>query len=1694
MSEKKFDWENDTWKIVDRYFMQDNVKVQHHINSYNHFMIHELPKIVKEKEFQVKVYADYDDENQEYLKEYQVEFGDIYISKPVIHENNGTTKPMYPNDARLRNLTYDANIYVDIKHRLQVIDEKTREKDVKEYPMLLKFDCGKIPVMLKSKFCILSNQSSLTQTEMGEGYYDPGGYFIIRGSEKAIICQERKLENKVQCFKQKSSQTKYSHECEILSVHHASPSYAITAKVKLSSKEHKHGKTIYVNIRSVRTDIPLVIIFRALNIISDKSIVEMIVNDVDVNKDLLNLLKGSIYEGSPIKTQKMALEYISKFMTTIRKDIVQSDEKKIKYTYNKVLAMLFPHLGNNTIKKAYFLGYMVKKMLNTVLKKEEYDDRDSFLNKKIETTGELVGQLFRAHFSKYVKDMKSSLDKDARNGHIDECGYNLNKKFKPNDIEGGIRYAFSTGTWGSKNQAKKKSGIAHVLQRLSSLGTISELRRIVAPLDKTSKQVEVRKLHSSSWGTICPLETPEGAPTGLVKNMAMTCNITVASDPSIIKAYLDDFGVEQLETVTARSIQYSIKVFINGDWYGQTFKPKELVDELRVMRRNGVINIFTSIAWKIWSNEIHIRTDGGRMCRPLYLVKNNKLVLTPKILKEIEEKDMRWNDIVKYNLENDNPLCENPEQLTDDNCIIEYIDIDETDTAMIAMSYEDILKNSKENDSYKEYTHCELHPAMILGALVSEVSCSNHNQGVRNCYQSSMGKQAIGVYSTAFRERMDTTVHVLHYPQKRICNTRTSKYFHSNEVPPGENCIVAIACYTGFNMEDSLIFSQGAIDRGLMRSNYYRTYRDEEKKNQSTLEDEKFEKPEKTYPNGKPKTEKMSYGSYDKLSQDGFVKVGTRVMSNDVIIGKVIPLKNTGQEETKYRDASTKLRANESGTVDKVYVNRNAEGYRFCKVRVKSERIPEIGDKFASSMGQKGTISMTYNQEDMPFTKDGVVPDLIVNPHAIPSRMTIGQLIECALSKIGALQGIEFDATSFRNVDIDAIGELMEKHGFKKSGKEVMYNGKTGEQIEADIFIGPTFYYRLKHLVKDKIHSRLSGPLQLLTRQPAEGRARDGGLRFGEMERDCSLVKSSISLSNGLSIKIKEMQNVGWTVLSWDSKSRTIVNAKQTHYLDKGERPCLELRLQDDRTVTYTEDHPLLTSEGKWVKVKDLDLENDKLIVGMRCPEMDIKQEIDECDGWSLDVGKLILNTHTAEEYLRTLAFVRIIGLLITDGHITKRGDASIFLGHKLDVKQIQDDFKLLKCNIIARKKPHCYRITIPRRLSGEIIQLKGLVLGNKVKQESKLPEFVLDKDCPKPILREFMAGMFGGDGHTSYLGLHRGKRDLLTSVSFSKSKVKSHLESHKKYMTQIAELLTRLGIPQDKITLQKPKMISDSKNKEKNGDLGEKTYEIVLHIDMEYMIYFAEKIGFRYCCHKSQRLDAAISYKQLRRGVVRQRYWLINRVGEITNYVENKTKFPEKSIRTKKAIDQAVKELEESEGILHKYAIPTKNNIYDTLIRGCKFGSFRSKSFPIAGDYMKEIGAIEWFDGNFGVDPDADGLPTMNLKIVSRRDVGMKEVCDISVEDTHSFLAEGVVSHNCMIGHGAVQFLKERMFDCSDKYCVWIDKETGMISPVNPKKNIYKSLFSDNTTNFDKVNIPYASKLLIQELTSMHIVPRIRT
>lgn len=587
---------------------------------------------------------------------------------------------------------------------------------------------------------------------------------------------------------------------------------------------------------------------------------------------------------------------------------------------------------------------------------------------------------------------------------------------------------------------------------------------------------------------VCPAETPEGQAVGLVKNLALMAYITTGTAQVPILEFLDEWSTENLTDILPSVIAEpsTCKIFVNGNWVGIHRDPKKLVDTFRDLRRVVDIDAEVSIVRDIAESEVRIYTDAGRICRPLFIVENQQLKIKKSHIMQLQQhsadqKRLTWADLLMEGL-------------------VEYIDTEEEETTMIAMEPKDL----EAGDSYSStYTHCEIHPSMILGVCASIIPFPDHNQSPRNTYQSAMGKQAMGIYSSNYQVRMDTMAHVLHYPQKPLCTTRAMEFLHFRELPSGVNCVVAIMIYTGYNQEDSLIMNQSAIDRGLFRSSYYRCYIDQEKASSvgtiGALTSESFEKPTFDSCRG------MKHGEYGKLDDDGLVQPGTRVSGDDILIGKTAPLDASAGMPSRYtkRDCSTSMKANENGIVDNVLISTTKEGYRFTKVRIRNVRIPQIGDKFASRHGQKGTIGMTYRQEDMPFTAEGVVPDIIVNPHAIPSRMTIAQLIECLLGKVVVFQGCEGDATPFTDVTVEDISMRLHAMGYQRHGNEALYQGHTGRPLNARVFIGPTFYQRLKHLVDDKVHSRARGPVAMLTRQPLEGRSRDGGLRMGEMERDC---------------------------------------------------------------------------------------------------------------------------------------------------------------------------------------------------------------------------------------------------------------------------------------------------------------------------------------------------------------------------------------------------------------------------------------------------------------------------------------------------------------------------------------------------------------------------------------------------------------
>jgi DNA-directed RNA polymerase beta subunit/intein/homing endonuclease len=1214
----------------------------------------------------------------------------------------------------------------------------------------------------------------------------------------------------------------------------------------------------------------------------------------------------------------------------------------------------------------------------------------------------------------------------------------------------------------------------------------------------------------------CPAETPEGQSVGIVKNLSYMTHVTIHSNSLPLYEYVMPHIVSiDAENIISKNMYEKVKVFINGAWVGITDNPQELFMMLKDKKYKGIINIYTSIVFDYRMKEIRVCNDSGRLTRPVLRVKDKNILLTKEIIHKLNAGELTWDDLLTSSVINES--------------VLEYIDPEEQSWSMIATVPKDIIKKTEQ--IYK-FTHCEIHPSTIFGILASCIPFPEHNQSPRNTYQCAQGKQAMGVYVTNYENRMDKTAYVLNYPTRPLVDTRIMNMIQLNKIPSGTNVIVAIMTHTGYNQEDSLLINKGSIDRGLALVTVYHTEKDEDK--QKINGDDEI----RCKPDG-PKTKGMKMGNYNKVNSKGVIPENTLVENRDIIIAKVTPIKENRNDPTKvikFEDQSKIYKTNEETYIDKNYIDRNGEGYNFAKVRLRTVRKPVIGDKFSSRHGQKGTVGNIIPECDMPFTRDGVKPDIIINPHAIPSRMTIGQLKETVLGKVLLQLGLFGDGTSFGQFDVNDICKELLKVGYEAHGNELLYNGLTGEQHECSVFMGPVFYQRLKHMVNDKAHSRSIGPMVNLTRQPAEGRSRDGGLRFGEMERDCEYENTEIAMTNGLSIYIKNMEDCESEVLGWDEKTNKLIPSKQSGFMYKGERECVKLTFEDGRTNICTPEHPILTSDNQWIKAKDLLANQQKVKAGITCPVIDFNEEIKECNGWQLRVGDLLFKTDTKENYIKTLVFAKIIGYLITDGNISKcKGHykSIVFLGHMIDVNSFLGDLKLLcktkQTNFISK---NLYSVRIPAELTKNIVELGGIIIGKKVSQQAQVPEFILDKDCPLSIVREFLGGMFGGDGHTSLLGMHRGKRDILSSISFSQTKNKIHLESLTQMFKNIQQLLSRFGIVNT--TIQKFKETSYSKGKS-HIEENNKNYQLTLHLDMNELIPFHDKIGFRYCCHKSQRLEASVSYKRLRNEVTRQHNWLINRVDEITNFSKIKKEFPNKIVPTKNAIIQAVEELKKEEPLIHEYAIPTTHDMTDNLIKGTTFGKFTSKSFPNAEEYLKEIGALEWFlekhdieniieednteednteeeednaeednaeeENNnknnihsYGVNRECDGLPTMELKVIDIRPAGIHKVYDIQVDNTHSFLANGVVAHNCMVSHGASRFTKERMYDVSDKYSVFVCNKCGLIASYNDKMHIHHCRTCDNRTDFSYVQIPYSCKLLFQELNTMNIAPRIMT
>lgn len=1225
------------YEIIESYFRGQHLErlVRHQIESYNHFINYQAQRTIQMfNPVTIRSEHDFIEQYGHYFLEIQVSFENFKLYPPQIHENNGATKMMFPQEAKLRNFTYASTMTVDVNIKYIVRNTESMDSPKIIQRVLPKINIGKMPIMIKSSICVLSQNKNLHPKLTGECNMDCGGYFIIKGSEKTVLGQERAAENRIYCFDGKNT-AKWNWFAEIKSV----PDYKCISpkqiEMMISSKNNGFGHGLYINIPRIKQPIELFVLFRALGVPSDKKICQYILLDIADEKqaEILDCLQASVIDANKYPTKEDALRHITAYAayTPINMDKEKGYLKKQEFTRDVLNSDLFPHCSTLE-QKLYLLGHMAKKLIQTSLGWIHTDDRDSYLNKRIELTGTLLNNLFRNYFNKLVKEMQKQVVREINNGSWRSTEdyeniinmTNIYKIMKSTTIENGINRALSTGDFSIKQSNSSKVGVAQVLNRLTYIASLSHLRRINTPLEKSGELIAPRKLHNTTFGFLCPAETPEGQSIGVVKNISYMGHITIPTNSASLYEYINP-SILKVDDTPPEKLHGKTKVFINGCWVGVSESPVELYENLKDKKYRGIINIYTSVVFDYKMMEIRVCNDGGRLTRPVLKVKDGKALLTKDIVSKIVEKELSWNDLLTN--------CKI------DESVIEYIDPEEQNFAMIAMkAKEDYLipKGAKMN-----FTHCEIHPSTIFGILGSCIPYPDHNQAPRNTYQCldpneivhmsdgskkkigevqigesvitfnpetfeqshsnvvnqfvrenehpiykittesgreitatgdhkfmtnigwatvdqmmndatikigrfddilenvnfekikshkrcpnglisdievesenhsfvssngflssncAMAKQAMGVYAMNYDKRMDKTSYVLSYPSRPLVDTRIMNFLHLNKIPSGSQIHVAIMSHTGYNQEDSVLINKGSIDRGLFMTTIYHTEKDEDK---NIIRDEIIRcKPDPA------KTKGIKFGNYSKLDSNGFIPENSLVANRDVIIAKIVPIKENRNDPTKtvkYEDQSKIFRTMEETYIDKNYTGRNGDGYNFAKVRVRTLRKPVLGDKCSSRHGQKGTMGNIIPECDMPFTKDGIRPDIIINPHAIPSRMTIGQLKETLLGKVLLELGLFGDGTSFGNLEVKTIASELQKVGYESYGNEVLYNGLTGEQLEANIFFGPVFYQRLKHMVNDKQHSRAIGPMVNLTRQPAEGRSRDGGFRIGEMERDVML-------------------------------------------------------------------------------------------------------------------------------------------------------------------------------------------------------------------------------------------------------------------------------------------------------------------------------------------------------------------------------------------------------------------------------------------------------------------------------------------------------------------------------------------------------------------------------------------------------------
>lgn len=1125
MSVSKPNIDNDiiAQKVIDKMFEDNpNLFVEHHLTSYNDFFHSGLKRIMREKN-PIQIMKMQDPVSKEFNLRCNLYLGGkngekIYYGKPIIYDDDNAHF-MFPNEARLRNMTYAITVHydVDVEYFIEgqphekVSEEREKEAENKGIQLptrtttLEKIYMGRFPVMLMSDLCILRGLEPAVRFQMGECKNDYGGYFIIDGKEKCIVSQEKFADNML--YVRKNVNEIYGAAADIRSASEdtSKPVRTLSVRKVLPSSTYTNNQ-IVVNIPNVRKPIPLFILMRALGVESDREIIEYCLLDLEKNQSFIDMFIPSIHDANRFFTQVEAIKFIATFIKV----------KTIPSALEILSDYLLPHIGEMNFKeKAFFIGHMVFELLKVDTGLKKPTDRDSFRYKRVELPGILLSDLFKEYYTIQVKDIFKKIDKEYyyKEGIYQSNFYNLielntTDYFSDRIVDTGLRKAFK-GNWGAEAHTKRL-GVVQDLNRLSYNSALAQLRKLNLSIDASAKITGPLLLHSSQWGMIDPVDTPDGGNVGLHKNLSMGAHVTsMCSRIPMLHWLRKHARMRLLSEGSCKYISTVCKVFVNGYWSGTVGRPKEVERTIKDFRRSGLLPAYISVYWSISDNSLYIYTDAGRLCRPIYYIDSGKASYERKdIFEKIIKKDFTWSQMIsgftkKKKEVDDINICniyddvdsiynvKTLETLLPNNAVIEYIDNSEEEGALIAMHSSKLPE--------KSYTHLEIHPSLILGIMGNQVVFPENNQLPRDLFACGQMKQAVSLYHSNYQVRIDKMGVVLNNGQIPLVKSRYLEKINKEQHPYGENVIVAIMCYGGYNVEDAILFNGGSLDRGIFRTTYYNMYetREESSRVANTTIDATFANIE-----DQEDVAGLKPGfDYGELDENGLIRENTLLDDKKVLIGKIVTDSNNPDYTV---DASVFPKKGQLGYVDKTFMTQSEEGFRLAKVRVRNERIPSIGDKFCSRCGQKGTIGLVIPEENMPFTEDGIRPDIIVNPHALPSRMTIGQLVETVMGKACCLYGGFGDCTAFMNKGSKhkEFGEMLKSQGFHSSGNQVLYNGESGEQIISDIFTGPTYYMRLKHMVKDKINYRARGPRTVLTRQTVQGRANDGGLRVGEMERD----------------------------------------------------------------------------------------------------------------------------------------------------------------------------------------------------------------------------------------------------------------------------------------------------------------------------------------------------------------------------------------------------------------------------------------------------------------------------------------------------------------------------------------------------------------------------------------------------------------